>query len=229
MTSLNQINGYGSGYGTVPGYGSVNASSGTTAEGDAGTATPSPQAGNPPAATDRVTLSPGARQAEFRDLLGLSPTAPAKRSDLAAVAEKDLEAVSAHVKETLKSLGIGGEEAFSLQLGDNGKIVVSGDFEGNDALSQTLNSDRSFTKSFARLSINTELLTYSDGLRSTSAGMSAATILGGQAGDIDNTLMQIAEQYNDLKSMARNDPLEAMVNLSLRGDNRFILKFEAKQ
>jgi hypothetical protein len=165
--------------------------------------------------TDTVTLSSDVGVARLREALGLPPTGKLSRQNFQSAADSGEKAVRAILESTMADLGVDETQTVSLSLNTKGKIVIKETFSQKAALEKQLNSDEAFKAGFSRLSTNTEILDFAADLQTNAGSMSLASFMGGESEDSSlNTLLKLAETYNELKS--GKNPLQIIAGLSRR-------------
>lgn len=162
---------------------------------------------------DTVTLSSDVGVARMREALGLPPTGKLSREDFQTSADSDEETIRASLESAMEELGVDENQTVSLSLNTKGKIVIKETFPQKAALEKQLNSDDTFKAGFSRLSTNTEILDFAADLQTSTRSMSLASFMNSESEDSSwNSLLKIAETYNELKS--GKDPLEIIAGLS---------------
>jgi len=116
---------------------------------------------NAPMKTEKgatAKFSPEGMAASFRKSLGIDQSKETiSIEDIFTSISKDRAAVEKYLHTTLNELGIDENALFELTSNYTGRIVVRGDFQGKEALEDTLNNDRQFSNTFRRLSANSSL------------------------------------------------------------------------
>ena len=149
---------------------------------------------------DSVTFSSDLSMAQIQEALGLEPTGKLKLNDLETVAEHREEFVSLTLVQTMESLGIDPDQEFTLYLGSDNEIYVSGDFAGKDELQEALNENEDFSTAFLQLTANRSILDYVSELQD-SVQNSAASLMDYLDSDTDlNDLLSLAAEYKSIKS-----------------------------
>lgn len=162
---------------------------------------------------DTVTLSGDVGVARLREALGLPPTGRLSREDFQTAADSGEETIRASLESAMAELGVDENQTVSLSLNAKGKIVIKESFSQKATLEKQLNSDEAFKASFTRLSTNTEILDFAADLQTSAGSTNLASFMNSQSSDSGlNSLLKIAETYNELKS--GKDPLQIIAGLS---------------
>ncbi len=147
-----------------------------------------------------VSFSSDLSMARIQEALGLEPTGKLKLKELETVSEDREEFVSSTLAQTMESLGIDPDQEFTVYLGSENEIYISGDFAGKDELEDALNENEDFTKAFTQLTANQSILDYITELQSSVQNKSAS-LMDYMDSDSDlNDLLSLAAEYKSIKS-----------------------------